>query len=378
MINHIKQLLTITVLTMLVVGVGVTGIVNAQGNNKVTICHVPPSNPGNAHTITVSENAVDAHLAHGDYLGPCEEVEEEDNAFVELSGVVTNFDSVTRTILLEDGTLIILFMEPDFDITPGMQILVLGYEIEEGRFVAVFITTEAQIPDIAPEPRLPVWIDLTGQVSQYNAEFGTFLLDGIPVILTFAVPENLIIENGIMLTVHGELLPDGRLLADDVSEFVAPDVDAEIPTEGPVTICHIPPGNSNNAHTITVDASSVSAHLGHGDYLGACGEGASAEVITDEMTVVETTCEGACNPELIVLVDAFGVAYTELVDLQVRGHAVGEIARFCVIARLAEVEIEQIVTQYETGSSWGQILQQYPNVTPADFRANSNLGTGRE
>lgn len=44
-----------------------------SSNKKVTICHVPPGNPGNAHTITVSKNALDAHLAHGDYKGPCKE-----------------------------------------------------------------------------------------------------------------------------------------------------------------------------------------------------------------------------------------------------------------------------------------------------------------
>ena len=38
---------------------------------KVTICHIPPGNPGNAHTIRVSQNAVNAHLAHGDHLGKC-------------------------------------------------------------------------------------------------------------------------------------------------------------------------------------------------------------------------------------------------------------------------------------------------------------------
>ncbi len=41
------------------------------GGGKVEICHVPPGNPGNAHTLSVSENAVQAHLAHGDTLGPC-------------------------------------------------------------------------------------------------------------------------------------------------------------------------------------------------------------------------------------------------------------------------------------------------------------------
>ena len=39
---------------------------------KVEICHIPPGNPDNAHTIRVSGNAIKAHLKHGDALGPCE------------------------------------------------------------------------------------------------------------------------------------------------------------------------------------------------------------------------------------------------------------------------------------------------------------------
>jgi hypothetical protein len=38
---------------------------------KVTICHVPPGNPGNFHDISVSENASQAHLNHGDLEGSC-------------------------------------------------------------------------------------------------------------------------------------------------------------------------------------------------------------------------------------------------------------------------------------------------------------------
>ena len=44
-----------------------------QYEEKVLICHIPPGNPENAHTISVSVNAVPAHLAHGDTEGPCPE-----------------------------------------------------------------------------------------------------------------------------------------------------------------------------------------------------------------------------------------------------------------------------------------------------------------
>ena len=44
-----------------------------DGVDHVAICHVPPGNPDNEHTITVGEPAVDAHVDnHGDSLGPCD------------------------------------------------------------------------------------------------------------------------------------------------------------------------------------------------------------------------------------------------------------------------------------------------------------------
>jgi hypothetical protein len=41
-------------------------------NMKVKVCHIPPGNPANFHTIIISDKAVPTHLAHGDLLGACE------------------------------------------------------------------------------------------------------------------------------------------------------------------------------------------------------------------------------------------------------------------------------------------------------------------
>jgi hypothetical protein len=60
-----------TLLTVLLLVVSSLGMANAAGREKVTICHIPPGNPGNAHTISVGAPAVPAHLGHGDTLGRC-------------------------------------------------------------------------------------------------------------------------------------------------------------------------------------------------------------------------------------------------------------------------------------------------------------------
>jgi hypothetical protein len=42
-------------------------------NEKVLICHIPSGSIEKARTLSVSSNAVQAHLAHGDTLGKCPE-----------------------------------------------------------------------------------------------------------------------------------------------------------------------------------------------------------------------------------------------------------------------------------------------------------------
>jgi len=67
-----------------------------EKENKIKICHVPPGNPDNAHTIEVSQSAVDAHLAHGDSLGPCDEPPEE-TFTVTLKDSISLQDNITAS-----------------------------------------------------------------------------------------------------------------------------------------------------------------------------------------------------------------------------------------------------------------------------------------
>lgn len=64
-----------------------------------------------------------------------------------------------------------------------------------------------------------------------------------------------------------------------------------------VTVCHIPPGAPANAQTISIGEAAVSAHLAHGDGLGACPAGcANASACDDGNACTSDTCaaNGAC------------------------------------------------------------------------------------
>jgi len=63
-----KRILFIVLLMAVCLSVGPS---IAGNDSKVTICHYPPGNPDNPQTITVGAKALQAHLAHGDTLGPC-------------------------------------------------------------------------------------------------------------------------------------------------------------------------------------------------------------------------------------------------------------------------------------------------------------------
>ena len=67
--NTIKALLFVLVAGLTIsFTYGFTFVNNHGAPTKITVCHTPPGNPGNCHEISVSINALQAHLDHGDAL----------------------------------------------------------------------------------------------------------------------------------------------------------------------------------------------------------------------------------------------------------------------------------------------------------------------
>ena len=59
----------ILVATALLLSAGTSTLWAQRANDPVEICH-KPGTPAE-HEIVVDDNAVPAHLRHGDFLGPC-------------------------------------------------------------------------------------------------------------------------------------------------------------------------------------------------------------------------------------------------------------------------------------------------------------------
>ncbi|MBI5034623.1 MAG: hypothetical protein HZB51_29225 [Chloroflexi bacterium] len=97
-----KKLAMLFLTIALLVGVMAMPLSVAAGGDKVTICHMP--NTPDEVSITVSVNALPAHLAHGDYQGDCTHTEVLTCPFDATTIPVIGPDFVKYTIDFGEGT----------------------------------------------------------------------------------------------------------------------------------------------------------------------------------------------------------------------------------------------------------------------------------
>ena len=130
-------------------------------SKKIEICHVPPGNPDNVHTLSISVNAMRAHLAHGDYIDECaENGEDETNDEEEIEIKVEIEDGIAKMEVkigdeelefeLEetDRELIIQYIAENTDLTIEKieaYIEFEEYENDEGKTIHVEIKEEIGI-----------------------------------------------------------------------------------------------------------------------------------------------------------------------------------------------------------------------------------------
>ncbi|GBF23721.1 hypothetical protein MnTg01_00046 [archaeon MnTg01] len=130
-------------------------------SKKIEICHVPPGNPDNAHTLSISVNAMRAHLAHGDYIDECAENgddetndEEEIEIKVEIEDGIAKIEVKIGDEELEfeleetDRELIIQYIADNTDFTIEeieTYIEFEEYENDEGQTIVIELKEELGI-----------------------------------------------------------------------------------------------------------------------------------------------------------------------------------------------------------------------------------------
>jgi hypothetical protein len=226
---------------------GATIVSETRSNSKVSLCHRTDS--GEYHQIEVSVNAEPAHRAHGDgkvgepVPGTQRQVFDA-NCRPEGPGV-----KIKKSTNGEDA-----------DAAPGPSILV-GSAVT-WRYV-VNNTGTTPLTGIVVTDDRGVSVNCGGQTSLAAGQVLTCTATGVATLGQY--------RN--VGTVKANAAPGSITVDDsDLSHYLGV---TQTPPSGEMTICHIPPGNYDARHTITIDPSAWPAHQRHCadgtcDYMGAC------------------------------------------------------------------------------------------------------------
>lgn len=142
----------------------VTCYAGNSGVQKVEICHIPPGNSGNAHTICISEDAVADHLAHGCQLGSCEE-----QSFCPPNEVNNDSDAITSAARSYD-------LEISIYPNPSSSIFNVSYRISSIELIT-FEVTDLTGRVIKKHKYLPSSTEGTYEIDLSNANNGSYIIN---------------------------------------------------------------------------------------------------------------------------------------------------------------------------------------------------------
>jgi len=106
------------------------------GAERVDVCHIPPSDPENFHTIRINQKAEESHLNHGDLQGACAEGSDDGcPCFTELEA-----GSALGCLLEENQSISAVFQD---EITQVVYVYATGHVLDPITELSCYIQEDA-------------------------------------------------------------------------------------------------------------------------------------------------------------------------------------------------------------------------------------------
>ena len=240
------------------------------GNNppskNITICHYPPGNKTNPKTITIPEIAWEVHKAHGDKQGDCSSCNE---LKIEGEWKLAGSDQINTVKSVTNGINVKTSKNPKW---------FFYFKINANTFKDTKGNTYTFKDDCTAEWKSPsgkiiklIRVEKTPS-DNLNPKTDTLLDSNVKKITICHYPpgnptnpqEISIPESAWKVhEAHGDVM--GK--CDETPTQQGTPV---TPPEKKITICHYPPGNPNNPQEISIPESAWKAHEAHGDVMGKC------------------------------------------------------------------------------------------------------------
>ena len=222
----------------------------------ITICHRPPGNPTNERTLTIGYSALSSHEGHGDTLGPCVEAVATDV----MTPTVTNTSPITVTPTITSSATSTVTQTFTPTLTPTTTLTV------SPTVNGVDAAIDSKVTICHRPPGNPANAHtITVGYPALSAHSGHGDTLGPCSSLTPTLTPTATMTITATPTLTTTIIPT-------MTVITATPIPSTMPTvaESKATICHRPPGNPSNAHTISVGESAVPAHIAHGDSRGSC------------------------------------------------------------------------------------------------------------